>query len=279
MFEDIDKVLLITDMDGTFLNSKKIPSEENLKAVERFQKAGGKFTIATGRALQAVKLYFEYFNCNFPMVMFNGGMVYDFERDVSLYDSFVPDFTRDIVLDILNKFPKLGCEILVRSNIKIVQYNDMEEYHTRICKSNPDIVSLDKVHEPWYKVLFADTEGNIDEVQRYVEEKNFGGVDFVRSDKFFYEILPTGNSKGTAVSKLREICNLSDYTIVCVGDYDNDIEMIEYADVGVCPCNAVESVKRAADIVLKESNDENAIAAVIDFIFSKIKNGGKFDGR
>lgn len=270
MFEDINKVLLITDMDGTFLNSEKVPSDKNLEAVSRFQKAGGKFTIATGRAFQAVKLYFEYFKCNFPMIMFNGGMVYDHVNQKSLYDSFVPEITKPMVVDILNRFPNLGCEILVKSNIKIVQFNDMEAYHTKICKSDPDYVSLDEIDEPWYKVLFADTSDNIDEVQKYVESKDFSGVDFVRSDKFFYEILPLGNSKGTAVSKLREIFNLSDYTIVCVGDYNNDIEMLKYADVGICPSNATDDAKNAADIVLKESNDENAIAAVIDFIFSKI---------
>lgn len=270
MFEDINKVLLITDMDGTFLPSDKIPTSENLKAVERFQRAGGKFTIATGRALQAAELYFDYFKCNFPMILFNGGMVYDYDNKRSLYDRYVPDITKPMVLDILEHFPNLGCEILVESNIKIVQYNDMEEYHTRICKSHPDIVEFSDISEPWYKVLFADTEENIDEVVRYVEAKGFGGVDFVRSDRFFYEILPLGNSKGTAVHKMREICSLLDYTIVCAGDYNNDIEMIRYADLGVCPSNATQEVKAVSDLVLKQSNDENAIAAVIDYIFSKI---------
>ena len=45
MFEDISKVLLITDMDGTFLPSSKIPGRKTLEAVDRFQKAGGKRTL------------------------------------------------------------------------------------------------------------------------------------------------------------------------------------------------------------------------------------------
>ena len=61
MFEDISKVLLITDMDGTFLPASKIPSEGNLKALQRFQQAGGKFSIATGRAIQASQQYFNDF--------------------------------------------------------------------------------------------------------------------------------------------------------------------------------------------------------------------------
>ena len=58
MFEDISKVLLITDMDGTFLPASKVPGKKSLEAIERFQNAGGKFSIATGRAIQASSQYF-----------------------------------------------------------------------------------------------------------------------------------------------------------------------------------------------------------------------------
>ena len=37
MFEDISKVLLITDMDGTFLPASKIPTPKTLAAVKRFE--------------------------------------------------------------------------------------------------------------------------------------------------------------------------------------------------------------------------------------------------
>jgi hypothetical protein len=56
MFEDIKRVLLITDMDGTFLPASKIPGKKTLEAVNRFQKAGGRFSIATGRSLQAMQM-------------------------------------------------------------------------------------------------------------------------------------------------------------------------------------------------------------------------------
>ena len=40
MFEDISKVLLITDMDGTFLPASKIPTPKTLAAVKRFEEIG-----------------------------------------------------------------------------------------------------------------------------------------------------------------------------------------------------------------------------------------------
>ena len=74
MFEDISKVLLITDMDGTFLPASKIPTPKTLAAVKRFEEAGGRFSIATGRAIQAARQYFDMVNVNCPIIMSNGGM-------------------------------------------------------------------------------------------------------------------------------------------------------------------------------------------------------------
>lgn len=269
MFEDISKVLLITDMDGTFLPTDKIPSKGNLKAIKRFQNAGGKFTIATGRAHQATSQYFEYFEVNFPMIMFNGGMIYDMETDKSIYDIYTPPVSKEITIDILNKFPNLGCEILTKK-VNVISRNETEENHIKICKVTPNYTDVDNVEDNWYKVLFADTKENLDIVEDYVSQRKFTGVDFVRSDLNYFEILPQENSKGSALKAMRKLCNIEDYTIVAVGDYNNDIQMLIEADLGVCPANAVDAVKDVADLVLNESCDENAIAAVIDYIFSKV---------
>ena len=72
MFEDINKVLLITDMDGTFLPSSKIPGQKSVNAISEFQAKGGKFSIATGRAIQAAQQYFDDFSVNCPIIMCNG---------------------------------------------------------------------------------------------------------------------------------------------------------------------------------------------------------------
>ena len=72
MFEDIKKVLLITDMDGTFLPASKIPGKKTLDAVRRFQEQGGRFSIATGRSLQASQQYFDSVSVNACNCKLNG---------------------------------------------------------------------------------------------------------------------------------------------------------------------------------------------------------------
>ena len=55
--KDLSDIVLVSDMDGTLLNSKKEITSENLRAIERFRSMGGKFTIATGRTIQSFSPY------------------------------------------------------------------------------------------------------------------------------------------------------------------------------------------------------------------------------
>ena len=56
---------------------------------------------------------------------------------------------------------------------------------------------------------------------------------------------------------------------VSIGDFDNDIEMIAEADVGACPANAQDSVKEKADLILKRTNDNGAVAELIEYIIER----------
>ncbi len=270
MFEDIKKVLLITDMDGTFLPSSKIPGKRSLEAIREFQSRGGRFSIATGRALQAAKQYFDTFEVNAPIIMCNGGMVYDINSRRQISDVYVPPFTREITEQVLKDNPDVGCEVLTLDAVYVPQMTEMEAAHNVICKVKPVICDISEIKGDWYKVLFAIEPEKMERLISYVESKGWQGVDFVRSSKEYYEILPQNISKGAGLEAMRKLCGLEDETIVAVGDYNNDIEMLKAADVGICPSNAVSDVKKIADIVLDVSCEEDAIAEVIDIIYKKL---------
>lgn len=270
MFEDLKRVMLITDMDGTFLPASKVPGKKSLEAVKKFQSDGGKFSIATGRAIQAANQYFEMITVNCPIVLNNGGLVYDIYENKSLHDVFLPDETKDAVKEILDNFPNLGCEVPCFDEIYIPQINEEEKKHLGICKVRPVMSGIYEIPENWYKVLFAASPKEIDEVIAFAESRNYDFVDFVRSTPNYYEILPKNISKGSALLRMKEICGMENYTIVAVGDYNNDIEMLKAADIGICPSNSADAVKEIADIVLDISCEEDVIAHVIDYIYKSI---------
>lgn len=273
MFEDISKVVLISDMDGTLLNSKKEITETDRRAIDKFMSLGGKFTIATGRTIQSFHSYYDMLDLKMPLIMYNGAAIYDKTADKVLYTVVLPMEAKKLTREIINAMPQVGGEILKADGIYVFRNNDYEKLHTKLCMVEPFYSELDEVAEgDWLKVLFAMAPEDIPMMELLVKQKGYDTVSFVRSSDIFYEMLPLGITKGTALEEYRMLDGMRDYTFVAVGDFDNDIDMLVKADLGACPANAEDSVKEAADLVLKNSCETGAVAELVDYIIARCQN-------
>lgn len=274
MFEDISKVVLVTDMDGTLLNSKKEITPKDRAAIERFMELGGKFTVATGRTIQSFSAFYELLDLKFPVIMFNGSIIYDKASEKVLYSETLPDAAREYTMQIMSEMSDIGGEVLKTYETFVFCNNEYEKRHTEICKVTPVYSALEDIpRDDWQKVLFAMAPEKVTEMMKFVSTKNYEGVCFVKSADIFFEMIKEGITKGSALKKYRELDDFKGYTFVAAGDYNNDIEMLIEADLGAAPANAQPEVKAAADIVLKSTCDEGAIAELIDVIILKCKIG------
>ncbi|WDU83798.1 HAD hydrolase family protein [Caloramator sp. Dgby_cultured_2] len=70
-------------------------------------------------------------------------------------------------------------------------------------------------------------------------------------------------SKGNAVKILADYYNLKSDEVICIGDNENDISMVEYAGLGIAMGNATEELKNIADLII-DSNDNDGIAKFIE---------------
>ena len=84
-----DGVLLASDFDNTLLNTEtarrtgaEVPevSRRNWEALEYFMAGGGRFAIATGRALAAFIKFADQVPMNAPGIVCNGAALYDFQK-------------------------------------------------------------------------------------------------------------------------------------------------------------------------------------------------------
>jgi Cof subfamily protein (haloacid dehalogenase superfamily) len=272
MFESIDKVFLMTDLDGTLLTSKKELNAADIEAINRFRSNGGRFSIATGRTLQTAVQYIEQLEVTDPVIMYNGSCVYDPHEKKILHISALPEKAYEYALQIMERFPGTGAELLRPDGTYIIKLNAVEKEHALYCTVPPIYCGIDDVPKgQWLKILFAMNPEEIDELEEYVKTQNFEGVTFVRSDRIFFEMLAEGVSKGSALNECRKLLKNENLTFAAAGDFHNDVELVRNADLGAAPSNAQECVKEAADIVLNASCDEGAIAELISVIESKIQ--------
>lgn len=268
MFEDPKKVCIITDLDGTFLPRSKKPLPQDLVAVREFEATGGLFTIATGRTVQASRRYPEELGLKSPMIVFNGAAIYDAAVGKLLYVQPLPEEARAMTASILADNPHAGVEVLCTDETWVLNNTDYEQEHIRICGVTPKYGTADEVTGTWLKVLFAMNPDAIPAFICYIDERHFTNVSFIRSESKFYEMLPLGVSKGSALNAYRKLPGMEDFTFVAVGDYDNDIEMLKAADFAVCPKNAADSAKKCADLVLSRTCEEGAMEELIHFILN-----------
>ena len=267
MFKDISKILILSDMDGTLLNSKKQISNIDKEAIKKFENLGGKFTVATGRTIQSFEQYRSMIELKYPVVMYNGAAIYDYNSESVLYTSPLPLEAKAIAIEIMQNMPDVGGEVLKTDGTYIFSNNDYQKLHTKICNIVPKYMELDAIENGnWLKVLFAMAPEDITHIELFVRNKGYDSVSFVKSSDIFYEMIAQNVSKGSALNEYRKFEEFKDFTFVAIGDFDNDIEMIREADFGVCPANAEKSVKKIADLELNSSCEDGAVAELIEYI-------------
>ena len=120
-----------------------------------------------------------------------------------------------------------------------------------------------------YKANILASDECIDELYPLLKAKYSDTTGVTRSASFMIELIPQGITKAQGLKKLIDRHFDRKMTLICVGDYDNDIEMLNLADMAVCPANANDNVKAICDRCLC-SNDEGVIGDLVDMLDREI---------
>lgn len=265
---DFNKVIFMTDLDGTLLTDDKRILDRDMAAIARFRAGGGIFTAATGRGYaMARRIVEDVLHLDVPSVLFNGAGVFDFKANKFLWQCEIGSQAREYIRRLNAMFPeKLGFEVLHEQTVFVPFINRTEQEHLEMESVIPDLRSLDDIPEGgWLKFVIAAEPSDLDEVQRTVESGGFEDAQWVRSAPHYFECLPRGVDKSRGFAELIRILGAEDRFSVAAGDYMNDTAMIRNADLGAAVASAQESVKAAADLIVCDNNS-GAISEIIEHI-------------
>ena len=236
-----DGVLLCSDIDGTLTAQGKVP-DINRRYLSYFMEHGGMFTVSTGRLPQYLKEANLLVTPNVPMVCSNGTVIYDLDKERVIYEATL---SKRLVNEVLS-FAK---EIQPEAKVSV--------YHTKGILQKEELHAEVSVNKIVFSLL---TEEDAITLAKKIQSRFPKDVRTERSWKTGTEVIPAHAGKGVCVQKLKELCGAKQ--LICVGDYENDIGMLESADIGYAVENALESVKAAADRITV-ANTEGAIAEII----------------
>lgn len=258
-------IIICTDLDGTLLRNDKTISNENKEAIEYFKENGGLFTFVTGRMPSYVSDIHDEIKPNAPIGCINGGGLYDFSKKEYMWTCTLPKNVNELIKCIDEQVPNAGIQVSCFENVYFCKENSVMENFREVTKLPNLVCNYNDVKEDVAKIVFGlETEEEIIKTEKILKSHpladNFG---FIRSEKYLYEILPKGMTKGTSITKLSECLGIDINRIIAVGDYNNDVPMLKAAGIGIAVSNACKEAIEAADFVTV-SNEEHAIAKVIN---------------
>lgn len=268
--KEFEHCILLTDLDGTLLNSKKEMGEKNKKAIQSFIKNGGRFGIATGRTLENVKTVLETIPTNFPSIYLNGCMLYDNETERIIQKKALKyPFLISLIKECMKRWKHIMIEVYTEDAMYV------------ITEENPSILGghrpykkqkLEEIKGDWLKVMFCSLEQKeLLKLEEYIKSKEqYSELQYVFSDAIYLEILPQNAGKGMMIPMLKQGDYIKNTDIIyTVGDYYNDISLLQNADYKIAVKNAVSKLQEMADYVTC-CNDDGIIEDIVNWI-RKIK--------
>ena len=202
-----------------------------------------------------------------PMICYSGALVVD-EKDHPIYSVALG---KEEAKQLCDAIKEKNREISVNIYSNDLWVEDIEEFWVKqemeITGVRAKEVSFEdfSVFEEVHKILCMGEAEDIARLEQNLKQQ-FPQIRIYRSKDTYLEIMSMRASKSDAVHMLEQRFEIQRKESVAFGDNFNDIDMIEYAGVGVAVGNAMEEVKEAADYVT-DTNDNEGLRKVLDQCF------------
>ncbi len=261
--------LLAIDIDGTLINDRKEVTREVNEAIQEAKRKGVKVVICTGRPIGGVHGFIEELDLHDQYVVtFNGALVQHSEtKEVASEISLAHEDLMTLYgvsQELKTSMHFFDSQRIYTPNKDISSYTVVESFvngvplHYREMEEIPSDILIPKI-------MFVGEPECLEKTIAAIPATLKEQYTMVRSAPFFYEILHPSVSKGNAVKLLAEKLGIAREEVICIGDGENDLTMIEYAGCGVAMGNAEESVKEIAQFHTR-SNNEHGVAYAIEHL-------------
>ncbi len=289
--------LIAVDLDGTLLNSYGNISEKNKNSIKKSMEKGAEVVIASGRPVSSAKAYANEAGANKYVICGNGSVLYDIQKEQILYNKSID---KQKVLQIIkiceenSIFYSIYTENLTIAkslNYNILFYNNENKKMPDDKKTNIKIINNiykyleDNPNTEILKITVCDENSiifggivkrlkeikDIDvlEVQHMARKVITSGTKEIKIEYHYTEITSKNVNKWNAIEKLADILKIEKEEIMAIGDNMNDKEMIENAGLGIIMENSAPYMKKFADKVVSNNNEDGVSEALEKYVLNE----------
>lgn len=253
--------LIALDVDGTLLNDNHVLPEPNKRAIAAAYRSGAAIVLCTGRSPVNTLPLLKELGLEGTVITHNGAATVR-STDKAVLQQRV--FSIQQVRTIIEYCRRLGIHYDVNGIFDMFvdrlgpKEQEMYEKFALHPLQVPDILELSA---PIVKLTLFGSEEQMDQTERDWPELG-GDLPCLRSGPYFIDVNHTDVSKGRALKLLAESWGIPRKQVLAIGNYYNDVEMLQYAGLGIAMANSPDGVKQAADEETVSNNDNGVYEAL-----------------
>lgn len=245
-------ILLTVDYDRTLTAPDSTIPARNLEAIRYFMEHGGAFTVNTGRSVPMAKAFLDKVPVSAPLLLYNGSAAYDPERGLSFMHEIQMDLW-ETVSRLLDLFPHLTVEVQgIDAHYNFIPNPGWDAFSAHnncahaTAKWGQDLGPFLKFslygafHDVTVSSLFDATEAEMaemDAAEALLKERFGDKVEVFRAANRIIDVHAKGVSKARSARELQQ--RMGRKFLVCVGDAENDVMMLDAADFAFVPADAI----------------------------------------
>lgn len=243
--------LFFLDIDGTILSIKSGISKKTKYAIQQLRKNGHKVFLCSGRHISIVD-HSVLENEFDGFVLANGAFIY-YDGQYVLNESINPKQVKEIV-----ELSKKNGYIYYLEALDVVYTNDVTD------KRHQEFIKVWRIPDNFSDQIDYSKKINIG-MLFYFKEDHFESISNQFQDSLIlapHHSFPScdlnviGTNKAKGIETLLKFGNFKHQDTIAFGDGLNDIEMLEYVQMGVAMGNAHESVKAVANDITETVEED-----------------------
>lgn len=259
---DFSKIkMVVTDMDGTLLNSNHEVSDLFFELFERLKQKGILFAAASGRQYDSIVDKLQPIKDDIIVIAENGGFAK--HREEELVATLLPEEAKNRILDLLQDLVGIHPVLCGKHHAHIMSgapefVEKLQEYYAAFTQLD----DLKAYHGDIVKIAIYHFENS--EKFIYPAVKHLQGELQVKiSGAHWVDISSRNANKGYALQKVLDAHKIKPSELMVFGDYNNDLEMLALADFSFAMENAHPNVKKAARYQTL-SNDAYGVERILE---------------
>jgi len=262
--------LVALDLDGTLLSEDKVIADSTAELIKEASNNGVKFTIATGRMSAGAIRYAEQLEIDVPIITYNGAIIRTLESGFVYRERKVPSSGAINAINVLEHEPVLRF-IFVGEDVYTDTPHEWTDSYAELLGVEMNFVDDVRgivVEDPTMLVFMVPVLKAV-ELTKMLKSSLDSQVRITNSTDWFLDILHPEASKGLALKHLADNLGIAREEIIAIGDNSNDLEMIEYAGLGVAVANASDDLKAVADYVSDSPISEGVEEVLLKYVLSQ----------